>query len=352
MLVSVCMIVRNEEANLERALSSIPASYEKVVVDTGSTDATMEIALRLGAKVACFTWIDDFAAARNYSFSQATGQYILVMDADEALDKNIEKQIERFISNDSDCAAAVTLITVINDETHKHRMVRFFPNKHTYQFNGIVHEMLYDNGQPAPFQASEITIYHYGYQEEQYADGSKVQRYVELYNKHLSENPQDGYMFYQLGKLYHSNKELDKALDAFEQCLALNERDQLYYPVMLVMLGYTLKTIGQSALAEELLSAVQAEYPQFPDLPFLLGLLAMDTGNIADIESHFLKALAIGETSKYTSVDGVGSYKASYNLAVYYEITGNKSKAMQYYQTSAIANYAPARERLNQLAVR
>ncbi|REE84485.1 tetratricopeptide repeat protein [Paenibacillus taihuensis] len=351
MLVSVCMIVRNEEANLERALNSIPASYEKVVVDTGSTDTTVEIAQRLGAKVARFTWVDDFAAARNYSISQAAGQYILIMDADEALDHGIENRIEQFIASDPHSAAAITIITMINDETHKHRMVRFFPNKHAYQFYGIVHEMLYYNGQPAPFQASEMTIYHYGYQEEQYADGSKVHKYVELYNKHLVQNPKDGYMLYQLGKLYYSNKELDKALDAFERCLAVNEPEQLYYPVMLVMLGYSLKEIGQSALAEELLSAVQTEYPQFPDLPFLLGLLAMDTGKVADIESHFLKALAIGDTSKYTSVDGVGSYKAAYNLAVYYEITGGKAKAIQYYRTSAAANYAPARERLNQLAL-
>jgi glycosyltransferase involved in cell wall biosynthesis len=96
MLVSVCMIVRDEESNLDGALKCIPNSFEKVVVDTGSTDNSIVLAKRLGTKVSSFTWIDDFAAARNYSVSLANENYILIMDA-EVLAANIENQIERFI---------------------------------------------------------------------------------------------------------------------------------------------------------------------------------------------------------------------------------------------------------------
>jgi glycosyltransferase involved in cell wall biosynthesis len=349
MLVSVCMIVRDEEINLECALNSIPKSFEKVVVDTGSTDNTIEIAKKLGAKVGSFKWMDDFAAARNYSISLAGGKYILIMDADEVLTRDIEKQVERFIAIYPDQAGAVNIENKIKEETHKHRMVRFFPNRKSYTFNGVVHETLYDNGHPSDFKSSEISIYHYGYQEELYADGIKMNRYLKLYNKHLDVNPYDGYMLYQLGKLYYSQRDLRGALNALERCLEVNEKDRLYYPVMLVMMGYVLKDMGQSKLAEELLIPFQSEYPHYPDLPFLLGSLAMETGKIVDIEAHYLRALQIGETTKYSSVDGVGSYKAEYNLAVYYEVTGSINKALHYYKATALSNYLPAQKRLLKL---
>jgi tetratricopeptide (TPR) repeat protein len=139
------------------------------------------------------------------------------------------------------------------------------------------------------------------------------------------------------------------ALDAFERCFEVNEEDRLYYPVMLVMLGYVLKDMGQSKLAEELLIPYQSAYPQYPDLPFLLGLLAMETGKMADIEDYYLRALQIGETTKYSSIDGVGSYKAEYNLAVYYEVTGNINKALHHYKVAASSKYLPAQERLLKL---
>ncbi len=82
--LSQCMIVKNEEKNIERALSwGKSFIWEQIVVDTGSTDRTVEIARRLGAKVYHFEWIDDFAAAKNYAVSQAQGDWIVFLDADE-----------------------------------------------------------------------------------------------------------------------------------------------------------------------------------------------------------------------------------------------------------------------------
>ena len=84
--LSQCMIVKNEEKNIERALSwGKSFMWEQIVVDTGSTDRTVEIARRLGAKVYHFEWIDDFAAAKNYAVSQAQGDWIVFLDADEYL---------------------------------------------------------------------------------------------------------------------------------------------------------------------------------------------------------------------------------------------------------------------------
>ena len=82
--ISQCMIVKNEERNIERALSwGKGVVAEQIVVDTGSTDRTVEIAEQMGAKVYHFEWIDDFAAAKNFAISKAKYEWIALLDADE-----------------------------------------------------------------------------------------------------------------------------------------------------------------------------------------------------------------------------------------------------------------------------
>ena len=86
--ISLCMIVKNEEQVLARCLDSVADLVdEMIIVDTGSSDATKEIASRYTDQVYDFAWQDDFAAARNFSFSKATKDYIYVPDADEVLDE-------------------------------------------------------------------------------------------------------------------------------------------------------------------------------------------------------------------------------------------------------------------------
>lgn len=82
--LSQCMIVKNEEKNIQRALSwGKDIMWEQIVVDTGSTDRTVELAREMGAKIYHFSWIDDFSAAKNYAIEQAEGDWIVFLDADE-----------------------------------------------------------------------------------------------------------------------------------------------------------------------------------------------------------------------------------------------------------------------------
>ena len=80
--LSLCMIVKDEETVLPRCLESVQGLFDEIVViDTGSTDQTREIARSFGAEVFDFQWRDDFSVARNFSFSKATGDYLFWMDA-------------------------------------------------------------------------------------------------------------------------------------------------------------------------------------------------------------------------------------------------------------------------------
>src|SRR3989344_2135515 len=93
--ISLCMIAKNEEKHLEECLNSVKELVDEVIiVDTGSTDKTKQIAKKFNAKIYDFKWVDDFSAARNESLKHATKDWILVLDADEVLDKEALKVIK------------------------------------------------------------------------------------------------------------------------------------------------------------------------------------------------------------------------------------------------------------------
>jgi glycosyltransferase involved in cell wall biosynthesis len=343
--ISVCLIVRNEEDNIRRALAGVPKSFEIVVGDTGSTDRTIELAASLRAKVYNIDWTDDFAEARNKTAAKATGAYILFLDADEELHAGAEAILRNFVRKHPNRAGAVTIRNRIGEEIHVSQMARFYPNNGEYCYAGTVHETICQGDAAVVCVPTGVTITHYGYENDVYESKGKAKRYFRLYEQHLEQHPNDGYMQYQLGRLQFSLKQYPEAIATLQRCLLLGQ-EQHYFPVMIVMLGYALKYTGQSAHAESMLTPYVTEFPRFPDLPFLLGLLAMDTGKLNDIERYFRMALTIGDTDIYTSVYGVGTFKAAYNLGVFYEITGQLDTAKRYYREAVKYDYAPAKERL------
>jgi len=144
--LSLCLIVRNEEHNLARCLGSVrDLAGECIVVDTGSTDATPSIAARHGAQVIPFDFTRvDFAAARNLAIDRARGGWILMLDADEALDRATAPMLEKLVALDENAGYFL--------ERHNHGsasehpktdyMVRLFPNQPNYRYRGRVHETI------------------------------------------------------------------------------------------------------------------------------------------------------------------------------------------------------------------
>ena len=99
--ISQCMIVKNEERNIEKALSwGKGVVSEQIVVDTGSTDRTVEIAESMGAKIYHFEWIDDFAAAKNFAISKAKYEWIALLDADEYFSEEDAKKVLYYVRKD------------------------------------------------------------------------------------------------------------------------------------------------------------------------------------------------------------------------------------------------------------
>ena len=248
--ISLCMIVKDEEQYLPQCLASVKNLVDEIViVDTGSTDNTKEIAKAAGAKVFDFAWQNDFSTARNFSLSQATKEWILVMDADETLAlqdhprfrelliwtiKHHPKTLgfkfhQRNYINDRHTAELV-LCDPESGYTEQQGFagytlatpVRLFRRGLEYQF--AVHEAV----EPAILAAkggifdSKIPIHHFNERKGAQAAAAKVASYGAMAGAQADATPQDPKPFYELGLSQSAEGKLDEAIVSFKTVLALN----------------------------------------------------------------------------------------------------------------------------------
>lgn len=163
--ISLCMIVRDEEAVLGRCLASVaPVVDEIVIVDTGSTDGTKAIAAACGARVFDFEWQDDFAAARNFAFDQATGDWMMWMDADDVLPDSEREKFAAFKAQIPDHADAVLMpywlaFDAAGRPTAQANRCRLVRRNRGFRWHGRVHEYLDLTGKHAI--AVDIGIAHF-----------------------------------------------------------------------------------------------------------------------------------------------------------------------------------------------
>ena len=199
--LSQCMIVKNEEKNIERALTwGKGRAMEQIVVDTGSTDRTVEIAERMGARVYHFEWIDDFSAAKNYAMDLCKGDWIAILDADEWFsekDADILMYTLSYIDADpkSRDTEMLTCDMVHLDDDMKPFMSvaanRIFRNRPHLRYAGAIHERVPVEGLPA-LRQTDISILHTGYQQSAFeGEGNKTGRNIKLIRAELERNPDD-----------------------------------------------------------------------------------------------------------------------------------------------------------------
>jgi len=193
------MIAKNEEKNIAKALESMEgAAFEKIVVDTGSTDRTVEIASEMGAKVYHFKWVNDFAAARNYCVKQASGDWILSLDADEYLSPESASGLLDFLSliqpESEPCGkkSAVSCMLVNLDDAGRQmtrsEVLRVFRNSPAIRFKGRIHEQI-TVGVSDIVHTGDVTIYHTGYSESAHTDTGKAQRNIALLREEIAASP-------------------------------------------------------------------------------------------------------------------------------------------------------------------
>lgn len=190
-MISLCMIVKNEENNISKCLNSIKDYVDEIIItDTGSTDSTKEIAKNFTDKIFDYNWDNDFAKARNFSISKAKNDWVLVLDADEVVIEFDMKNILEFISKNPSCVGRIKRINIFEDKGIKkyiERINRFF-NKNYYYYEGMIHEQVVskiDNNYN--MLDINITVEHIGYKKDIIDISKKLERNITLLKKALEK---------------------------------------------------------------------------------------------------------------------------------------------------------------------
>jgi glycosyltransferase involved in cell wall biosynthesis len=225
--ISLCMIVKNEEECLKRCLDSVKDFVDEIiVVDTGSTDRTVEIAESYGARLYHHPWENDFSKHRNQSISYATGDWILQLDADEELFADDGPKIRDTIATGRADYYFFRFYDLKKDgAVHGiFNLVRLFRNGMGMYFTQKVHNQLQFRGKGA---LSSIRVNHYGYDLSKEKMEAKHNRTTTLLKEMLAENPEDAYSRHQLASSYSMHREFDKVIEHGEMVLELMRRKGL-----------------------------------------------------------------------------------------------------------------------------
>jgi tetratricopeptide (TPR) repeat protein len=224
------MIVRNEEAYLERCLASAgPVADEIIVVDTGSEDRTREIARGQGAKVFEFPWRDDFSAARNEALNRAEGDWILSLDADEYLEEGAPAVLREAAAEDRHAGFMMPLVNLLEEGRQTScMMMRFHVNRPEVRYRYLIHEqILPDLTHYARRAGKEIgrlktRIFHQGYHGDCMMSRNKFERNERLFQKQLQLFPRDLYSWYKYAEfLLSARVPKDRVLHTLEHAHAL-----------------------------------------------------------------------------------------------------------------------------------
>ncbi|MBV9852071.1 MAG: glycosyltransferase [Armatimonadetes bacterium] len=334
--ISLCMIVRDEERVLGDCLRSVcPWVDEVVVVDTGSTDRTPEIARAHGARVESFAWCDDFSAARNASLAHATGDWIFWMDADDTLPEDCGRRLHDLALRAPERTAGLIVqvqippgpgeagCTVVDH-------VKLFRNGLGLRFEGRIHEQILEPIYRAGSQVERTDLYvvHSGYDHSPEGQRRKRARDLRLLELDLRDRPDHPFVLFNIGMTAFHMKEYDRARAALERCLALSRPQESTVRKVYAMLAGCLQ--GQGDVAGAVARAEQglALYPRDPELLFRAGVLHHQAGDLAAAEASYLRLLTDREVGHIDSLDvSMTGFKAHHNLALVYQDMGRWAEA-------------------------
>jgi len=294
--ISLCMIVKNEEAFLPQCLESVrDVVDEMVIVDTGSTDRTVEIAESYGAEVYHHPWQNSFSEARNYGLQFATCDWILQLDADEELERE-DIPLLWDVLRSADAREDVNAIYVVlynrltDSAVSKHYFPRIFRRGKAH-YEGIVHNQLVYEGKVVP---TEIRLHHYGYGLSKEEMEKKHRRTGDLLRRQLEEDPGNTFAQMNFVRILRNQEGFDQAIEQGKRFLDLyaSQMPSMHRQMISNDVAYCLFAAGQYEEAEKVCQAVLEENPNNLDVLFTLGNLLAKRGEHQEALRHFKKFLS------------------------------------------------------------
>lgn len=342
------MIVKNEEKNIRQALTwGKEITCEQIVVDTGSTDRTVEIAEEMGAKVFHFTWINDFSAAKNFAIEQASGNWIAFLDADEYFSPEDSKKVIPLIARleKEDAGRTIVIRTPwinLDDNgeiTSVGTQERLFRNMPELRYQNKVHEALQFTGSKNVkiFNAREIlSIYHTGYAETVFTEKRKFDRNLAILEQEVEENPENYDTWVYVGDSYFGSGQFDRAeeiykkvVDHIESISTRDHKDRVLCNLLQLM--YIKPGTSENEIVQSYQKAV--EYGcQSPDAEYWIGRYMFDHRKEQQGVSYFELALKKLEAYKDFGVLDIAAdlSKVYRKLFEVYRILNKPSEAVRY----------------------
>lgn len=353
--ISVCIIGKNEEKNIERCLAPLGRrGFEIIYVDTGSTDRTKELAARYTDNLYDFEWIGDFSAARNFSISKASHNYVLVIDCDEFLTQIDPKALEQAINEhphgvgmiqlDNYCESGGGQICIPN------RLERLF-HKRYYHYENPIHEQICDRKTGSTYYErydAPIVADHVGYAGTAEERRRKTERNNELLFQEIAKHPDEPYYYFQAAQSFNLINDYENAYAYYKKAFDLGLDTE--NPWVYVMASNLINVCVQLDRGDEALALylpVYEDYAKNPAFLSSMGSLYLDLDPPQPLKAvmEFVKVM-----QSPISPDGIDySPVALYGMGYSNELMGNAPAALDFYRKSAEKNYPLAQQKLSEL---
>lgn len=363
-LISLCMIVRDEERWLKKCLKSIYKVVDEIIiVDTGSNDSSKEIGISFGAKIYDYIWIDSFAAARNFGIEKARGEWILWLDADEEIEiAHIELFHNMLRSYEKD-ALAVPIISYYGDfpvDTGRAYVFcshRLFRNNKGYKFVGDIHEYPDIEGFVPDYQKDMLhlaKIHHYGYMDEVNEGKKKHKRNIQILQKVKAKSENNPWIDYHIASELYRARQFERAFNQVNAAIRGFLNNKQLPPAITYKLKYDILIIQRSfdGAWPGIEKAIEL-YPEYVDLHFYKGIIFFEKMMYEDAITVFQHCLKLGEANyQYLILAGCGSYQAWYYIGMCHEKMGKLDEALKDFRNtlSIYKDHKEAQKKISQLA--
>ncbi|GMQ59655.1 hypothetical protein AN1V17_40540 [Vallitalea sediminicola] len=333
-ILSICMIVKNEEKNIDRCLKSLKplvdsSLAEIIIVDTGSDDNTVEIAKNYTKNIFYYNWTGNFSDARNYCNLFASGRYIFTMDADEELmEDEIEKIINEFTATDylAYNTFTMTIISYTDIQLTKFSGLtqsRIFGNNTKFYYSSAIHNQAMINN---PIKNLDISITHYGYIMTEDIKEKKFQRTSTLLKKELEKDPRNAYYRYQLSTSYGMYGDVNNAIRQVDIFMNIINENKIINDITIMYLNNAAAIYCNGYKfdkADKVINTALSYKPDFIDFIYYKAYILFNTEKYVEALPYIEKYLIMVKDFFKSAIAKDGRY-AFYTL-------GYKSKAVRFY---------------------
>lgn len=351
--ISICIIGKNEEKNIENCLAPLmPYNFEIIYVDTGSTDRTKELAAKYTDKIYDFEWIGDFSAARNFSLSKASHNYVLVVDCDEYLTHLDPDGLQEAIESHSNKSVGQILRKSFSDGHYRkkytlERVDRLF-HKRNYHYNYLIHEQVADiKTNYTDYERYDIPVEvdHVGYVGTLDEKRIKAERNNALLFKEIERKPEEPYFYFQVAQSYNLIEDYENAYIYYKKAFDLPLiMENGWVHVMANNFINAMVQTGRAAEALALYTPVYDYYAHSQQFLCSYGSLYLNQDPPQPLKAmmEFVKALQCTPNSESEDFSGVALFSMGFSN----ELLGNLPAATSFYEKSAEKGYPLALERL------